>query len=253
MFPLLATPILLTFASLALLPVLLHFLRRFKKRRVEFAATMFLHSALAPRRRTNQLWRWILLLLRILVVLLVAFALARPQITQDAGQGDVDPDRPPRMHVLVIDATGSMRADLKTAEQPRARDQTLANQTLQTAIQLPGTHFASAIDAALQIVAQAPAGDTFQVLRVASRIEPMLPSASQKRDRVRDALESMKCGFGAADVAVALQMVNTNLVRPGSPSTLHLFTDGQRNQWAPQFIHHLQCHGDVGGTKSAFH
>lgn len=77
------TPLFLVGAATVLLPVLFHFVRRMKARRVPFSSLMLLKATpkeLVKRRRLRDL---LLLALRAAMLLLLAFAFARPFIPQD--------------------------------------------------------------------------------------------------------------------------------------------------------------------------
>src|SRR5258706_7819918 len=71
-------PGLMWFALGGAIPVIIHLLHRQKYRRVRWAAMEFLLAALKKTQRRLQLENLILLLLRVLIMLLVAMAIARP-------------------------------------------------------------------------------------------------------------------------------------------------------------------------------
>src|SRR5947199_2613246 len=94
-----------TVAAGVSIPVALHFFYRSRFRNVPWAAMKFLLAALEQTSRRLKFQELLLLLLRVAVMLLLAFALARPTLRSSAaGKGDaVDA-------VLVIDRSMSMSA-----------------------------------------------------------------------------------------------------------------------------------------------
>ena len=95
-------PLWLSLAVLAAVPVLLHLLRRNISSRVEFPAVRYLQSAERESSRdvrAKNLW---LLLLRILIIVLLAFAAARPMWTRGEGT--------PRALAIVLDNSLSTTA-----------------------------------------------------------------------------------------------------------------------------------------------
>src|SRR5438067_7082673 len=103
----------LLFGTLAAgIPIALHFFYRGRFRNVPWAAMKFLLAALEQTSRRLKFQELLLLLLRVAIMLLLAFALARPTLrTAAAGRGDaVDA-------VLVIDRSMSMSARAGVAPQ----------------------------------------------------------------------------------------------------------------------------------------
>src|SRR5262249_39711232 len=94
------------------IPIALHFFYRSRFRNVPWAAMKFLLAALDQTSRRLKFQELLLLLLRIAVMLLIAFAVARPMLTRaGSGRGDaVDA-------VLVIDRSMSMSARAGVAPQ----------------------------------------------------------------------------------------------------------------------------------------
>jgi hypothetical protein len=73
-------PLLLGGVALIAVPIVLHLIMRQRPRHVEFPALRFVRKAQEQNRRTYQLRHWLLLFLRMAVIALLAFALARPTI-----------------------------------------------------------------------------------------------------------------------------------------------------------------------------
>lgn len=96
----------LWFSMAALIPVALHLLQRRKPQPVPFAAVRFLHAALAQSRRARRLTQCLTLLLRILMLLALVGAFARPLVR---GRAFLPGGR--RTVLLVIDGSASMQAE----------------------------------------------------------------------------------------------------------------------------------------------
>ena len=100
----------LTFLNPALLlgllaagvPVIIHFLRR-RRRRVAFSDLRFLQAAEIRQARRRGIQRWLLLLLRVLIVSCLALAAARPHWGGLPGGGS-------RAVLFILDASASMQA-----------------------------------------------------------------------------------------------------------------------------------------------
>jgi len=92
-------------------PILFHLIRRTPKARYEFSSLMFLQPSPPRLTRRSRLDQWLLLLLRSLVILLLAFAFMRPFFRTSAS---LSPEDIPLRHVaLLVDQSASMRrADL---------------------------------------------------------------------------------------------------------------------------------------------
>lgn len=90
-------------AALAAAPILLHLLRRETAQRVSFPALRYLRSAEKRTARTLRLRDLLLLAARILIIVLLAVAAARPL----AGRGDAE-DHAPTDAILLLDNSASM-------------------------------------------------------------------------------------------------------------------------------------------------
>jgi Aerotolerance regulator N-terminal/von Willebrand factor type A domain len=90
--------------ALGLVPILIHLLTRRRHKVVRWGAMKYLLEAIEEQNKRIQIEDLILLALRVLVVVLIALALARPLIRSEAvGSG-------PRLAVVLIDNSPSMRA-----------------------------------------------------------------------------------------------------------------------------------------------
>jgi len=73
-------PIILLISAAALIPLLIHLLNRRRIKKLDFSSILFLKSLEKVRLRRLKLRRWILLVIRTLVILFVVFAFARPSL-----------------------------------------------------------------------------------------------------------------------------------------------------------------------------
>ena len=96
-------------AACAAVPVVIHLINRLRFRKVRFAAMEFLLQSEQRNRRRVLIEQLLLLLLRILLVLAAAALIAR--LVLDPGTLSVLRDGEVAHHVVVLDDSGSMRAD----------------------------------------------------------------------------------------------------------------------------------------------
>lgn len=80
-----AYPLYLLGTAAAALPILIHLLVKQKRRAMPFSTLRFLRLAQLQRQGRRRLREWLLLLLRVLVCLLIAFALSRPVLSHAPG------------------------------------------------------------------------------------------------------------------------------------------------------------------------
>ena len=100
-------PIFLVGSLFVVVPIIYHMVRRSPRDRVPFSAVQFLDPSpprLTRKSRLEHLW---LLLLRCLILLLLAFAFARPYLDRvlEADRGEVDRQR----HLILLDTSASMQ------------------------------------------------------------------------------------------------------------------------------------------------
>lgn len=111
-------PLLLYGLPLALLPLLIHLLNRLRYRSQPWAAMIFLRQATRSSTRHAKLRQWLILLCRVLVLLFLVLALARPQV---GGWLGLAFSGPPDTVVLLLDRSASMETlDERTHQSKRA-------------------------------------------------------------------------------------------------------------------------------------
>ena len=100
-----ATPAMLGWLAVAAAPVLIHWLFRRHYREVTWAAMQFLQEAIRKQSRRTRFEQLLLLAVRIMVLVLMVLALARPQW---ADASKLARGVPPTLRVIVLDASLSM-------------------------------------------------------------------------------------------------------------------------------------------------
>ncbi len=111
-------------AAGVLVPIIIHLLNRYRHRQVDWAAMELLRKALTIRSRQIRLEDVIMLILRCVAILLIAFALARPTIMGSAG--DWLGGRQQVGVVVAVDASYSMGWKQVTSRFDRAKQQAAA-------------------------------------------------------------------------------------------------------------------------------
>ncbi len=139
MFSLLTTPYLWLGLGAALLPVVIHLIYRNKPEIVHFAAMRFLELAPLKLLRYQRLKHLLLLLMRILALLLLGLAFARPYLAGDKAPAFFGGE--PRAVAIIVDASASMAA---------------------------ANHFAAAREEARKILQQSASGDRVWLISAAN-------------------------------------------------------------------------------------
>jgi hypothetical protein len=187
----------------ASIPLILHFFYRSRYRDVPWAAMKFLLAAMEQTSRRLKFQELLLLLLRVCVLLVLAFALARPTFQGSAtgARGDaVDA-------ALVLDASLSMQASAG-----------------------PGvTCMDRAREAALAVLAQLPAHSTVRVILANGKAEVLGPRNPGHLDAARPLISEVTATERGTGLAEALAEAEAFLAASSSPNKeLHIFSDMQK-------------------------
>ncbi|MCC6729193.1 MAG: VWA domain-containing protein [Chthonomonadales bacterium] len=191
--------------ALGALPILVHLVRRRRVRVVPWAAWEFLRAARRRKRRRLRVEQLVLLAVRVLVVLLVALAFARPVL------------RAPRLAM----AGGAGRVHAVIA---------LDNSYSMGAVRDGRTAWERAVRAARDVVAQAlRPGDSASLLLLSSPPEAPLSEPTLDLGRVRRLIARARLSDRATDydaaAALCLRLLSTT---PGRANEVYWVTDGQR-------------------------
>ena len=194
---------LLWFLPLAVLPVLLHLITRYRLRTVKLSTYRFLLEGYVQQRRRVRLLEWVLLLLRMVAVLLIIFALSRPHVeplnwlpgARDSGEV-----------VLVVDTSPSM------------------------ALRTGGT---SSLDrakgAARQIVEKLHPDSRVTVMAAAARPQAIVTRFASRREAILQTLDGMTVSAATGNVAAALDHVFSE--RGTAMRYVYLITDAHHARW----------------------
>lgn len=205
-----ATPALLGFLSLGLIPIIIYLINRQRYRRRPWAAMEFLLKAMKRHQRRLRLENLLLLLLRTLAILLFVFAMARPTLTTDAlpvlG-------RQVRQEAVIIDASAS----------------TAARKTSRTTLE-------QARDQARQLLLGLQTGDRTAMLVGGL---PPLETPPLQTEMVADSgpagilgdLEQLSPGWLTFEPEVLISEAASLAAGEGGSWTFHLYSDMQREDW----------------------
>jgi hypothetical protein len=177
-------------ALLFAVPLIIHLLNRQRFRRREWAAMEFLLRAFKKQRRRLRTENLILLLLRCLIPVLLAFALARPFLDSDLG---VIATRGTTHHVLVFDRSYSMGYQPAGSQSPHTKAVRLATRRLE---QLDGLAGQKVTLVLAGIRPEIPVRGAIQLANVRARLarmgpptdsaESLLPALSQVAELLED-------------------------------------------------------------------
>ncbi|HKB09932.1 MAG TPA: BatA domain-containing protein [Vicinamibacterales bacterium] len=188
-------PVFLAGAAAAAIPIVLHLLKREPETRVQFAAVKLLRKAPVEHTQRRHLRELILLALRIVALVLLALAFARPFFASGAASTTTG------VVVVALDTSYSMSA--------------------------PG-RFERAKQLARDAVARAPAGDLVGVVTFDDAAQIVMRPGS---DRVlaASAINEAATGYGATRYRAALSASAQHLA--GRRGTIVVVTDLQENGW----------------------
>lgn len=181
-----ANPALLGGAAAGSIPIIIHLLNRQRFKKTVWAAMHWLWASFKKTQRRMQIEQMILLILRVLLILLLAMALARPALTEGMGllSGHASMHR-----VIVLDNSYSMG-------------------------QIVGGHplFEKAKKAAVELIDKMPASDEVDVLLANSNIDELTPNSALPKKEVTDRVNSALLSDGGTDIpksiAAACRLLN---------------------------------------------
>lgn len=202
-------------------PILIHILSRRRYRRVRWAAMDFLLRAHRRNRRRVRLEQLILLALRCLVVLLLAFAFARPFLTSGRLAGLVGGSQ--TEHVVILDDSFSMSAVSRGAAVGGSRQASFDSGK-------------SAVESIARLVSATAAGDPISLYVMSRPDEPIisLPNTSDSnRVRLTEALAALSVTQRAGNLDGAIRSVARQIgAAPArANSVVYIVSDFQRSDW----------------------
>ncbi|MFH0981073.1 MAG: BatA domain-containing protein [Planctomycetota bacterium] len=188
-----------------LVPLIIHLINRRRHRRVPWAAMAFLLTAARRRSRRMRLEQWLLFAVRVLVIVLIGLALARPYVTAarflPVGQAHFH-------RVILLDNSGSMGASwhrlpacVSTGKMPVPHgSRPLSPQ----AASASHTAYDRARGVASALLDSFPQTDEVSVVSLASPATAVIDYPSFDRRRLRDALAQLPLTQRSTDLVGGL-------------------------------------------------
>ena len=91
-----------------ILPIAIHMIRRSPRKNLQFSSLMFLDPSPETVTSRRQIQHWLLLFLRVLAILLIALAFARPYLP---GLISTNKSRQAKLIMIVVDSSASMQSE----------------------------------------------------------------------------------------------------------------------------------------------
>src|SRR5262245_47425553 len=202
------SPWMLAGAAAVSIPIALHFFYRARYRPLPWAPMKFLKEAIEQTSRRLKFQEWVLLALRILAILLLALALARPgfKTATTAGRGEaIDA-------VLVFDTSYSMAA--------RDGDKTRLDR---------------AKDAALAVLDTLPANSSVQIYSCSDRAALLGPLQRFNLDQARQLIPTIEVNSLSTDLLPGLtEAFETAKTGTAPAKEIYVFTDLQKSGFERQ-------------------
>jgi hypothetical protein len=201
-------------ALAALLPLVIHLWNRQRFEVVPWAAMQYLAAAIRRQTRRLRLEQWLLLVVRSLILLLLALALADPVVSHLSGLWGGREGRQPSHFVLVIDGSYSM----------------LAGKDGQS-------RFQAAIGQAEQWIDGARQGDGFTVVMMGDPPRVVIGQPAFDRADVRGEIQSLRPTHTAAEMTSTLLEVEELVARVGQDHPefdqvmVGIFSDLEQRSW----------------------
>jgi hypothetical protein len=201
-------PWMLIGAAAVSIPIALHFFYRARYKPLPWAPMKFLKEAIEQTSRRLKFQEWILLALRCLAIILLAFAIARPgfNTASVAGRGDaIDA-------VFVIDTSYSMTAgDGNVPRIERAKE------------------------AALEVLKTLPANSSVQIFTCSDRANFIGPAQPHNLDQARNLIPKIEVTGLASDLLPGLSEALTATKNGSAPAKeIYVFTDMQKDAFERQ-------------------
>ena len=205
------SPLMLWGMAIGGAPILIHLLHRRRYLEVPWAAMRFLIAATKKQSRRLRLEQILLLIVRTLVVLLIALALARPSVETF---GEYFRAEGPRHRIIVIDATFSMGYT--------SNDR---------------TRFDRAKELARQVASTSRQGDALQLVRMGESLpRAIVKQPAFQAGSVVEEIDQLPLLDERVDVSLVLQEIDELLamVPEISRKEVVFLTDLQTAAWAPR-------------------
>ncbi|MGK0296687.1 MAG: hypothetical protein ACI9XC_000277 [Gammaproteobacteria bacterium] len=200
---LIAPLFLLGLVSIAL-PIWLHRMNTQSPKRERFSSAMFLEESTQQTYIRKQLQYILLLALRILFLIIMVLAFAKPLITKPpvivGGEDSV-------LHMIVVDTSFSMKY---------------------------GDWLNIASDTARQIVSELEDEDLAQIFSASNGVE-ILNNPTNNQDVLRATISMLTSGYGRLDMGVLIANLDRIVAEYGNAVTIHLISDFQESGLPSKF------------------
>lgn len=195
-------------SAMASIPIIIHLLNRLRFKRVVWAAMEFLMAAHRKNARRVKIEQIILLIIRTMILVLLAMAVARPIL-----EGVLGALGSSRVHrVLVIDDSYSMGA--------------------QAGVSGGKTSMKQASDAAQALLATFKKSDGLSLVLAGTKEHVRFRDASARPEEVQAAIEKLQASDSATDMVAAMEEVKGILSQSQlERKVVYILTDNTRRAW----------------------
>ncbi|MFH1230500.1 MAG: BatA domain-containing protein, partial [Planctomycetota bacterium] len=190
----------------ALIPLIIHILNRRRYQKIRWAAMEFLLKALHKNRRRLQMENLILLLLRMLIIIVLAFVLAKPYLKSSANLAEPDTH-----YIIAIDNSYSMGYR---------------------------NGFSNLLDEAKRIglglieSLRPERGDKLSLITISDKPEVLISESSFQMEQAKNKLANLSVSDYTTDISKTFLLVKDILSKSvSSRKVLYLITDNQQIAW----------------------
>ncbi len=215
----LASSGMLFWGACALIPLVLHLLKRHRPQVIDWAVIELLRKVVEHQTRRVRIEQLLLLIMRMLICTLLAVALARPFLSTSSNTMQVDLVAEPRLWIIVIDSSYSMGYRHEST-----------------------TRFDTAKARAAEIVSASNLGDSFALVRLGKPSQSMISRVTFDRAAVSKQLDELQLQDTGADLASCLHSIDEivqNARRVAmDPRRIHIvvLTDLGKDTWEPATV-----------------
>ena len=190
----------------AVIPLIIHILNRRRYQKIRWAAMDFLLKALHKNRRRLQMESLILLLLRMLIIVILAFVLAKPYLKSSANLAESDTH-----FIIAVDNSYSMGY--------RRGFSNLLDEAKRVALGL--------------IESLRPEkGDKLSLITISDKPEVLISESSFQMEQAKKKLANLSVSDYTTDISKTFLLVKDILSKPvSSREVLYLITDNQQIAW----------------------
>lgn len=204
----------LGWAAAAVIPVIIHLLRRRRKAAVPWAAMQLLRVIVERESRRVNLQRLLLLLLRVAILLVFALALSQPYLNRQADGTALIPIRSSKVWIFVIDTSYSMGYQAgELTRMDRAKQQ------------------------AAKIIRESQPGDAFSLIALDQPARAIVDNPTYDSQSILNQVQNLIDNARGSDVVSALnlagQIANTVRTNPQMPQDVEVvvLTDLGEDAW----------------------